>query len=55
MNREFCSDACKSRNYRDRKDKAQRLKAQGQTVAAISKELDTPAATIKNWTTKRKG
>jgi hypothetical protein len=55
MNREFCSDACKSRNYRDRRDRAQRLKQQGKTVAGIAAELGTPVETIKKWTTKRKG
>jgi hypothetical protein len=55
MNRVFCSDSCKTKDYRDRKVSALELKAQGKTVAAIAKELDTPVDTIKKWTTKRKG
>jgi hypothetical protein len=55
MNRVFCSDPCKSKDYRDRKDEARRLKSQGKTVATIAKQLDTPVETIKTWTTKRKG
>jgi hypothetical protein len=55
INREFCSDPCKSKNYRRRKAEAIELKAQGKTIAAIAKQLDTPIETIKNWTSKRKG
>jgi hypothetical protein len=53
--RMFCSDSCKFRDYRRRKDRAQRLKAEGKPVKAIAKELDTDVETIKKWLTKRKG
>jgi hypothetical protein len=55
VNREFCSDPCKSKDYRSRKSEALRLKSEGKSVAIIAKALDTPADTIKKWTTKRKG
>jgi hypothetical protein len=55
INREFCADKCKSRNYQRRKSEARQLKAEGKTVTAIAKKLDTDPATIKAWTSKRKG
>jgi hypothetical protein len=53
INREFCSDACKSRDYRKRKDQARRLKAEGKTIVSIARELGTDVETIKKWTSKR--
>jgi hypothetical protein len=53
--RVFCSDQCKSRDYRDRRDRAQLLKAQGNSPTAIAEELDTDIETINKWVTKRKG
>jgi hypothetical protein len=53
INREFCSDACKSRDYRKRKDQARRLRGEGESVARIAKQLDTDVETIKKWTSKR--
>jgi hypothetical protein len=53
--RMFCSDPCKSRDYRRRKEKAQQMKAEGRPVKEIAKELDTDITTIKNWVSKRKG
>jgi hypothetical protein len=55
VNRLFCSDACKSRDYRRRKDRALQLKTEGKTIAAIAKELDTEADTIKKWVAKTRG
>jgi hypothetical protein len=55
VNREFCSDRCKSKDYRDRKQRAQRLKTTGRAVKDIARELDTDVETIKKWVTKRKG
>jgi hypothetical protein len=55
MNRQFCSEPCKTKDYRDRKAGALRLKAQGETVVTIAKKLHTPLQTIKKWVAKRKG
>jgi hypothetical protein len=51
----FCSDPCKSRDYRGRKDKARQLKAEGKAVKEIAEEIDTEVATVKKWLTRRKG
>jgi hypothetical protein len=55
VRREFCSDPCKSRDYRRRKERAQSLKAEGKPVKVIAKELDTDVETIKKWVAKRRG
>jgi hypothetical protein len=55
INRVFCSDPCKSRDYRKRKEQAQHLKAEGKSFKDIAKELDTDIETIKKWVAKRKG
>jgi hypothetical protein len=55
VRREFCSDPCKSRDYRRRKDRARQLKAEGKSVKEIARETDTDLDTIKKWVTKRKG
>jgi hypothetical protein len=47
--RVFCSDACKVRHFRIRKETATKLKTQGRTVAQIAKELDTDDSTVKKW------
>jgi hypothetical protein len=51
--RVFCSDPCKSRDYRRRKEQAQRLKGEGKAVKDIARELDTDVATIKKWLSKK--
>ena len=48
-NRLFCSSACKSRNYRERKARAQDLFAQGMAIEAIARELGTEAETVEGW------
>jgi hypothetical protein len=55
VNREFCSDPCKSKNYRRRKAECIQLKAQGMTASAIAKQLDTSIETIKTWLSTKKG
>jgi hypothetical protein len=55
VSRVFCSDPCKSKDYRKRKEQAQRLKAEGKTVSSIAKELGTDPETVKKWVAKRKG
>jgi hypothetical protein len=51
----FCSDPCKCRDYRRRKERAQQLKVEGKPVKDIAQELDTDAETVKRWLRKRKG
>jgi hypothetical protein len=58
--REFCSDSCKTKDYRKRRRSALRLLEQGKTAAAIAAEIDTDRATVKRWldgarATARKG
>lgn len=48
-NRRTCSDACKSRAYRQRKATAVKLSAAGKTVRQIAKELDSDIETIEGW------
>jgi hypothetical protein len=55
INRLFCGDPCKSKDYRRRKEQARELKTAGKTVKEIAKELDTDVDTIKKWLRKRKG
>jgi hypothetical protein len=55
VRRLFCSDPCKSRDYRRRKERAQQLKEEGKAVKEIAQELDTDVNTIKKWVGKRKG
>jgi hypothetical protein len=51
----FCSDPCKSRDYRRRKDLAKKMKAEGKSVKDIAEELVTDISTIQKWVGKRKG
>jgi endogenous inhibitor of DNA gyrase (YacG/DUF329 family) len=51
----FCSDACKSRDYRRRIERARQLKAEGKSLKVIANELESDVDTIKNWVAKRKG
>lgn len=48
-NRLFCSDACKSRNYRERKLRAQELASKGADIEDIAEELGTSVETAKGW------
>jgi len=48
-NRLFCSSACKSRNYRERKARAQELFAEGMDLRAIADELGTDERTVEGW------
>jgi DNA-binding NarL/FixJ family response regulator len=47
--RVFCSDGCKSRDYRRRKDLVQRLKEGGKPLKEIAKQLNLDVATVKKW------
>lgn len=54
-NRLFCSDSCKSKEYRGRRNRALQMRAEGRAVKAIAKELETDVETIKKWVARRKG
>jgi len=50
--REFCSAACRQKDYRAKIKEARRLRATGQTVRQIAKRFDTTTDTINNWLAK---
>ena len=45
----FCSDRCKSADYRARRRKAQELSQKGIPLSAIAKKLRTTVPTVKKW------
>jgi hypothetical protein len=47
----FCSDACKSKGYRLKQDRARQLFAEKKGFSAIAKELGSNVATVKRWIT----
>jgi hypothetical protein len=49
MDRIFCSDRCKFKDYRERKKKALELHAAGVGRAEIAQQLQTEPATIAKW------
>jgi hypothetical protein len=51
----FCSEACKARDYRRRRDSARQMNAEGKSPKRIAQELDTNLETVKKWIAKRKG
>jgi hypothetical protein len=49
----FCQDACKSKDFRQRKARAQQLAAEGKTAKAIAEEVQTDVATVKKWVSRK--
>ncbi len=47
--RHYCSEPCRSRAYRSRKDKAQQLANEGKTIKEIAAQLGSDAKTIRGW------
>jgi hypothetical protein len=47
--REFCSDSCKTKDYRKRKRSALRLFEGGKLPAEISEKTGTDATTVRTW------
>ena len=47
--REFCSDACKTKDYRQRKHQVHELAAQGVAINTIVQRVGTERATIRRW------
>lgn len=50
----FCSDACRTRDHRNKVKEAKSMKADGKTVSQIAKHFETTSDTINNWLTKKK-
>jgi hypothetical protein len=49
--RRFCSNACRSKAYRERQDRARRLHAARKTFEEIAEELDSDVAAVRRWIT----
>jgi len=47
--RHYCSEPCRSRAYRSRKEKAHLLAAEGKSIKEIAALLGSDAKTIKGW------
>ncbi len=45
----FCSDACRHKDYRDRKNQARQLVARGTSIADIAKTLRSDTETVRGW------
>ena len=52
--REFCSDSCKTNDYRKRKRTALKLSAEGLRVREIAEKTTTETATVRSWLTAAK-
>jgi len=50
-NRRFCSNACRSKAYRERQDRARQLHAAGKTFEEVAEALDSDVATVRRWIT----
>jgi hypothetical protein len=53
--RQTCSDRCRARIYRERKDRAVQLADEGKTPKEIATELDSDVKRVKGWIKQRKG
>jgi ferredoxin len=49
ISRQFCSNACKVKSYRQRKMSAVALRQKGKSVRAIAKELGSDVETVRGW------
>jgi predicted RNA-binding protein Jag len=50
--RKFCSAACKVADYRQRREQALALQAEGVPPRVIAERIDTDLATIREWLKK---
>lgn len=50
--REYCSDACRLRAYRERKNEARQKYKDGMTIEEIAKELKSKPDTVRGWVEK---
>ena len=55
--REFCSESCKTKDYRKRKRTALKLAGEGKSVAVVATRTGTNAVTVRAWlaTTRKRG
>jgi hypothetical protein len=49
--RRTCSNACRSRSFRERQERARQLHAAEKSFEEIAKELDSDVATVRKWIT----
>jgi hypothetical protein len=49
--KQTCSQTCRTRVYRQRKERAMALHAQGKTARAIARELDAKVDVVTKWIT----
>ena len=47
--REFCSESCKTKDYRKRKRTALKLAGEGKSVAVVATRTGTNAVTVRAW------
>jgi hypothetical protein len=52
-NRRFCSNACRSKNYRERQEEARRRHAEGWSLHEIVRYLDSDKVTVQGWLAPR--
>jgi Helix-turn-helix domain len=50
----YCKEACRSRAYRARKERAARLAAEGRSAKEIAAELGSDVKTVQGWLKKKK-
>jgi hypothetical protein len=55
ISREYCTNACRSKAYRKRQDRARALAAEGKEPREIARELDTTASIVRKWLKTGKG
>jgi hypothetical protein len=48
-NRRFCTNACRSRMYRQRQTRAKEMHAAGMPIKEIADRLDSDVATVRAW------
>lgn len=54
VSRQFCSNACRSKAYRERQNRACQMHANGKSYRDIAAELESDVATVKRWVGSRK-
>jgi hypothetical protein len=48
-NREYCSDACRMKTYRQRQKRARQLAAEGHAIEAIAHQFESDPGTVRKW------
>jgi hypothetical protein len=49
FSRDFCGDSCRSAAYRDRRDRARRLAAEGVDAEVIAEQVGSDVETVRAW------